>query len=432
MIRDGRNTDGMRRTSTRLRHASPGRHPEAVPHERPRQAVQEGPVAGRQRHRDQQQHHPEADQGGARLHADDHLVAHRLHQVRDRVGVGHRPEPAGHGLPREEGRREEEQREERGGSCPARPRTSPCGAPGSRRARSRPPTAGRPAAAGAARRPRRPAPARRTPGRSLRNRTVWTIASMTPPTRRPVRMATRDTGDATRRSKKPPSMSSAKAAPAVVPPIRMPWRMAPATAKSRNPRTGGKPGMPARGARRTTPVKIAISTSGKKRLGKSAWGVRSVSDERPARRAPPVWTAASLTRGTGAAAASSAPSASRRRPVLATNTSSRLRLGQVQPGHLDARLVERAHHAGEGRGPVGQPQRQMPLAGGERLARTAPARRSRRSRSSARRRASTRQRSGRRPAPSSSRGRALGHDLPAVDDPHPRRRAGRPPPGTGW
>ena len=184
-------------------------------------------------------------------------------------------------------------------------------------------------------------------------------------------MATRDTGEATRRSKKPPSMSRAKAAPAVVPPIRMPWRMAPATAKSRNPRTGGNPGsLP--GAAPNDPVKIAISTSGKNRLGKSAWGVRSVLTN--ARRASAaVWTAASLTDATGAAAGSSAPSVSRRRPVLATNTSSRLGRASSSPAASTPASSRDAHHAGERRRPLREPQRQVPVARAGAAPRTARA-----------------------------------------------------------
>ena len=40
--------------------------------------------------------------------------------------------------------------------------------------------------------------------------------------KRPVRMEVREVGEATRRSKKPPSMSVANAAPADVPPIKTP------------------------------------------------------------------------------------------------------------------------------------------------------------------------------------------------------------------
>ena len=102
-----------------------------------------------------------------------------------------------------------------------------------------------------------------------RNRSVCAIAMTTPPASRPIRIAVRETGEATSRSKKPPSMSSANAAPAVVPPIRMPCRIAPAMAKSRKLRTGGKPGM-APGAPENDAVKIAIRTSGKNRPGTSA------------------------------------------------------------------------------------------------------------------------------------------------------------------
>ena len=70
-------------------------------------------------------------------------------------------------------------------------------------------------------------------------------------------------------------MSVANAAPAEVPAISTPCTIAPHTAKSRKPRTGGKPGTTP-GAPPNEAVKMAISTNGKNRAGNHAWGRRTV------------------------------------------------------------------------------------------------------------------------------------------------------------
>ena len=175
------------------------------------------------------------------------------------------------------------------------------------------------------------------------------------------------TGEATRRSKKPPSMSSAKAAPALVPPIRMPCSIAPASAKSRKPRTGGKPGI-VPGASPKEPVKIAIRTSGKKRLGTSACGRAQGADDRPARERRGLGDGEPHAGAGAAAAVSSAP---RLQVAAGLGDEHVVERGhrQVELGGDHAGLVERAHHAGQRSRAAGEPHGERAAAvGRQRLA----------------------------------------------------------------
>ena len=257
MTSDGMNTDGMRRTSSRLRPASPSGHARAVRSRAPARRSQAGAsTLAAERHRGQHGAPPPRPISVARACTPSiDLVAHPLHQVRDGVDVGDGPEPAGHGLAREEGRREEEQHEEQRERCPARPRTTRCEAPGStpEPAHGHRQQDGRTASRSSTPADAALAPARRRPRPMPRNRSAWIIASMTPARRgAPRRMATRETGEATSRSKNPPSMSSAKAAPAPVPPIRTPWRIGAGDREVEEPAHRREPRERGPGRRRTT------------------------------------------------------------------------------------------------------------------------------------------------------------------------------------
>ena len=63
------------------------------------------------------------------------------------------------------------------------------------------------------------------------------------PARRPSRIGTRDTGDASSRSRNPFSMSRASSLPAAVAPNDTACTMHAGSTKSRNESTSGKPGM---------------------------------------------------------------------------------------------------------------------------------------------------------------------------------------------
>ena len=88
-------------------------------------------------------------------------------------------------------------------------------------------------------------------------------------------MLTRDVGVASRRSKKPCSMSVASAAPPVTLPNSTPWMMVPAMAKSRKLSTSGKLGRAT--ARPNDDAPSAAKNSGKISDGMTSAGWRTMA-----------------------------------------------------------------------------------------------------------------------------------------------------------
>src|SRR3954451_11615684 len=139
---------------------------------------------------------------------------------------------------------------------------------------------------------------------SARKYATWTTATAEPAKIRPRTMATRGIGAATSRSKKPPSISSAAPIPCETPPSSSDWVIAAASWKSRNDRTGGKPGRSVELCR--PPTLTARNSVGKTSSGASSGGRRSaLSSPRRAR--------ATTTRVTPARRRAGPPAPRRRR-----------------------------------------------------------------------------------------------------------------------
>ena len=110
------------------------------------------------------------------------------------------------------------------------------------------------------------------------NHTTCRQASVAVAARRPSTMATRGMGEATRRSKKPPSISRAIAMPDETPPSSSDCVIAAASWKSRKPCTAGKPG--------SVVVRCRPPTlTARNRLGKATSGARNCGRRNVLRRA---------------------------------------------------------------------------------------------------------------------------------------------------
>ena len=126
---------------------------------------------------------------------------------------------------------------------------------------------------------------------------AWNAPNNAAPASRPTKMLTRDVGVAKRRSKKPFSMSVAKAAPPVTLPNSTPWTMLPARAKLRKLSTAGNPGS------RVARLNDELLERGEEQREDQRWGderrLAQDGDDRPLRHRHDLGDTAAATGGVG-------------------------------------------------------------------------------------------------------------------------------------